>query len=189
MKGQSILYFIAIIPPEYVCEEIIVFKKDIAERFESKAALKVVPHITLKAPFKLSGSEQERLLSWFRKLKMESGQLKVSLQDFGAFPKAQAPVIFIAPVLNAALQELQKEFIGKFKKEFSGQEISKHEEEFHPHVTIAYRDLTPEKFREAWKEYQVKKYSAEFTVTSVHLLQHDGKQWHILETRSLRESP
>lgn len=58
---------------------------------------------------------------------------------------------------------------------------------FKPHLTVAYRDLQTDKFREAWEEYQVKKYTATFKVNDFHLLLHNGKQWKIISTYFLRE--
>jgi hypothetical protein len=39
------LYFIAIIPPGKICDDVEVFKKDFAGRFGAKEALKNVAHI------------------------------------------------------------------------------------------------------------------------------------------------
>ena len=44
MQRQN-LYFIAIIPPGKICDDVEVFKKDFAGRFGAKEALKNVAHI------------------------------------------------------------------------------------------------------------------------------------------------
>jgi 2'-5' RNA ligase len=185
MTGHPNLYFIAIIPPEEISAEVIVFKEDIANRFESKAALKVVPHITLKTPFKLPISEHEKLREWFKNMYVTAHSFSLELKDFGSFPKQLAPVIFIQPVANPSLHLLQKDILWSFKDHFPEVELIKFETNYHPHMTVAYRDLHPDQFKKAWGEYKEKKYSVTFDVKDFHLLQHDGKKWNIIETHSL----
>jgi 2'-5' RNA ligase len=48
---------------------------------------------------------------------------------------------------------------------------------FHPHVTIAFRDLKKSAFYEMMEEYQQASYSAVFPVTSFYLLKQTGKVW------------
>ena len=45
------LFFIALIPPEPIKSEVMAFKKEMEEKFDSKAALRSPPHITLHMPF------------------------------------------------------------------------------------------------------------------------------------------
>ncbi len=53
-------------------------------------------------------------------------------------------------------------------------------------MTIAYRDLKTNLFKEAWKEYETKKYAAVFNVNNFHLLQHNGKAWNIISPCNLQ---
>ena len=69
MNKDENLYFIAIIPQHKLCDEINSFKNDFATRFNSKKALKLPPHITLKAPFKLTTNAHDSLLQWFANLR------------------------------------------------------------------------------------------------------------------------
>ena len=185
MKEIENLYFIAIIPQEELCNEIIRFKKDFAERFASKEALKVVPHITLKTPFRLPVSEHTKLLEWIRKLYINYEPFKIELKDFGAFHNPLTPVIFVHPVMNTALYSLQKEIARSFKISYP-ELISRYDLKFMPHITVAYRDLEQHKFEEAWNEYKQKKFSAQFEVDKFYLLQHDTKRWNIIDTYLLK---
>ena len=58
------LYFIAIIPPEEIATEITSFKQEMANIYNSKKALRVMPHITLKAPFTVVSNRDEEVLEW-----------------------------------------------------------------------------------------------------------------------------
>ena len=66
-------------------------------------------------------------------------------------------------------------------------EVDKSDIGFNPHMTIAYRDLSPELFQQAWHEYKHKKFEAEFEVDAFYLLQHDSKKWNIISTNNLNQ--
>ena len=182
------LYFIAIIPPKEVCDEITDLKKDVAARFESKAALRIIPHITLKAPFQLPASDRDSVLDWFQTRVISVSPFVQELKNFGSFKNGRTPVMFVKPVMNDGLHQLQKEVLQNFANHFSAQQIMKSETDFHPHITIGYRDLRRSMFKQAWAEYRLKQYSATFTVTGFHLLQHDGHVWNSISNFSLRRS-
>jgi 2'-5' RNA ligase len=186
MYEKENLYFIAIIPSQEICDEITSFKKDFADRFESKKALKVIPHITLKAPFKLPAPELSKLEQWFQKLSINLETFEIELKDFGAFDNKYNPVVFVQPIMNLHLYSLQQEIIRSFRLFYPQVPVQDLEIKYNPHITVAYRDLEPGRFRQAWKEYQLIKYTATFPVNDFHLLQHNGKEWKIINTYSLK---
>jgi len=183
MQNETNLYFIALIPQQKLLEEVIDIKRDML-RFNAEKALKVMPHITLKAPFQLEVREHIHLLSWFQNLFILNDPFYIQLKNFGCFPNPVSPVIYINPVLNTSVYALQKEIIRSFKNSFPGN-VHKVDLNFKPHMTIAYRDLSPEMFDIAWEEYKSKKFEAIFQVESFYLLQHDRKKWNIIDIHSL----
>ena len=159
---------------------------DFANRFESKAALKGVPHITLKQPFLFSNGDQQNVITWFQgQCFFRMKPFQIELRDFGAFHNKYNPVVYVKPAPNLPLYCLQKEIVRSFWLSYPDKLDRAFESKFNPHVTIAYRDLEPELFKKAWGEYRFKKYSAIFQVNSFHLLQHDRRQWNIVSTYSL----
>lgn len=52
---------------------------------------------------------------------------------------------------------------------------------FNPHITLAFRDLKREAFKEAWPEFEKATYDKSFEVQSLVLLKHDGEKWHQLK--------
>ncbi|MBA4140377.1 MAG: 2'-5' RNA ligase family protein [Segetibacter sp.] len=174
------LYFIAIIPPEVICEEVTGFKEDFAIRFKSSRALKVIPHITLKVPFKLATENHEQILQWFEQLPVTVPPFQQELKNFGAFNNKRNPVIYVNPIMSPSLDRLQKEVLLSFGRSYPQQGIMELEFNYKPHMTIAYRDLKPHLFKEAWKEYTTKEYAATFWVKEFHLLQHDSKKWNTI---------
>jgi 2'-5' RNA ligase len=51
---------------------------------------------------------------------------------------------------------------------------------FHPHITIAFRDLKKPTFYKAWEEYKSKTFSADFICNSFSLLKHQKDEWMVL---------
>jgi len=87
---------------------------------------------------------------------------------------------------NNSLQPLQKEIIQNFKTMFPFIPLANNETRFHPHITIAYRDLSYSNFIEAWREYEQGNFEARFEVNDFHLLQHDGKKWNSVMIHRLK---
>ena len=54
-------YFIAIIPPEPIHDQIVNIKKDISTKHNTYAALKSPPHITLHMPFNLEHNKEKKI--------------------------------------------------------------------------------------------------------------------------------
>jgi len=180
MKESSQLYFIAIMLPQAVDAEIILFKNDMAHRFQSRKALRTASHITLKAPFKVHTIQHQELLRWFGGMVITTAPFMQEIKDFGSFSNKRNPVIYVQPVMNESLRHLQKEVLQQFSHAFPKEAISKNEYTFSPHITIAYRDLNYHHFKEAWEAYQAKTYTALFEVNSFQLLQHKDGRWQVV---------
>jgi 2'-5' RNA ligase len=166
--------------PQAVDDEIIAFKNDMAQHYQSRKALRTASHITLKAPFKLPAASHEQLLHWFGGMQVAVAPFVQEIKDFGAFNNRRNPVIYVQPVMNASLQQLQKEVLEQFRRLYPKETISKNEYHFSPHITIAYRDLQSDQFKEAWNVYQKKQYTASFEVNSFQLLQHTSGRWNVV---------
>jgi len=179
------LFFIAIIPPDELAGQITAIKQDFADRFQSRRALRVVPHITLKAPFKIAEVKRKGLIDWFQRLSLGIDSFNLILTGFGAFPNPKNPVVFVKPETSKNLNMLQHKLIDKFSN-LLPRDVSTTDMHFHPHMTVAYRDLTPENFEKSWAEYHSKYFSETFPVNGFHLLEHDGAKWGIIATNRLQ---
>lgn len=187
MNTKANLYFIAIIPPPEIREAVTAIKKDFAERFKSSKALRVIPHITLKAPFKFPAEQHTELLRWFALTPVTVNSFQQELKNFGSFANKRNPVIFIEPVINKSIKQLQKNVLNHFIKSFGKEQVAQNEYKFNPHMTVAYRDLLFNHFNIAWEEYKAKNFEAVFEVNSFHLLQHDGKKWESVKEIELKK--
>lgn len=179
------MFFVAIIPPEDICQRITSIKNDFRDRFDSRHALRLVPHITLKAPFGVPVAETGTVVDWFRHIPLNPGPFPQALQNFKSFSSRRNPVIFIEPALTPELQFLQQAVLADFMRTFPTISPAQNEFRFHPHVTVGYRDLDYDNYRRAWKEYREKQFEAVFTVDNFCLMQHDKKQWNIAARRWL----
>ena len=185
MMQKQNLYFIAILPPKAEGEKIALIQKDISERYDTRAALKVEPHITLKSPFLLPAVEHPVVTDWFKQMKLTVSSFDLELRDFGAFLNPDKPVIYIKPQANANLMDLQKQIIQNFRNHFPSIQLMSLELSFKAHVTIAYRDLKPALFKVAWEEFREKKYETSFSVTEIWLMQHNGVKWGSIDKYTL----
>jgi 2'-5' RNA ligase len=167
-------YFIAIIPPEPVFSETEKIKVAISEKYNNKSSLRSPSHITLHMPFEIKEPKEEGLIQTLSEFKFSS-PFTVQLKNFGCF---EPKVIFIDVVKNEALSSLQKELVFHIKSNLNIFNQYEDKRGFHPHLTIAFRDLKKENFYLANKEYQAKTFEANFSVNSFFLLKHDGKRWN-----------
>jgi len=179
-------YFVAIVPPPPVYEEALSQKEYFRDHYQSKASLNSPPHITLHMPFRW---KEEKELILVKKLEDFAGgfrPFKVQLTNYDAF----APrVIFINVLKSPELDKLYLELKRFCKRELNLFNADYKEQPFHPHVTLAFRDLKKPSFERAWREFSQLQYSRNFTVSHVALLKHNGKVWEVFKEFGLPPVP
>lgn len=146
------------------------------EKYNSKASLNSPPHITLHMPFEWKEKKESILIERLASFAQQQNSFEISLLNFGSF---EPRVIFIDVVKSEALEKIQKELQGFCKKELNLFNANYKDHAYHPHLTLAFRDLGKPEFVNAWEEFSEKKFNATFSVNSIVLLKHDGKQWQI----------
>lgn len=178
------LFFIAINPDEKTIEEIRSFQQIMADRFESARQLKIPVHITLIPPFKKKDYEEEQLIAKLDEFGASQHQFHIETEDFGKFDKR---VIYVAVRENNVLTELYKQ-LRIFLVDNFGDEFRPYHHTYHPHITIANRDLTEQNFEKACEYFCGQNYKSEFPVTSICLYKHDGKRWQIYKLIELNKA-
>lgn len=173
-KNSENLYFIAIIPPEPIYGEALAYKHHFKDRFNSKAALNSPPHITLHMPFAWKESKEDALIENLETFSIEQKSFELRLNNFSAF---EPRVIFIDVIKNEKLEGLQKQLKRFCKVELNLFNADYKELAYHPHITLAFRDLKKAEFYKAWEEFKDKKVETSFKVNSIALLKYDGKEW------------
>lgn len=170
------LYFLAIIPPTPIYEEALAQKQYFKEHYKSKASLNSPPHITLHMPFRWKEKDEAELSTQLNDFSKNLGPVNIKLENFSSFPPR---VIFINVVLNQELDNLQKNLKRFCKRVLNLFNADYKELPFHPHLTVAFRDLKKANYFLAWGEYEKKKFEAEFTADRLALLKHNGKLWEV----------
>jgi len=182
-KNSDNLYFIAIIPPEPIYEEVLALKHHFKNKYNSKAALNSPPHITLHMPFKWKESKEAALIAGLEEFSASKASFAIRLNNFSTF---EPRVIFIDVIKDENLESLQKQLKRFCKVEFNLFNADYKEFAHHPHLTLAFRDLKKPAFYKAWEEFNEKKFEAKFGVSSIAVLKHDGKEWKVFKDLSLK---
>lgn len=185
MTGKSALYFIGIVPGEPVQSEVTDFKREMAERFGSKHALRSPAHITLVPPFRAGAEQLTRIQDALGEVAGSTTSFDIRLNGFDAF---RPRVIFVNPEQSddlAALQASVREAVEPF---LPAREKRRERRPFHAHLTIAFRDLRRRKFYEAWKYFGEKEYRRTVPVEELVLLKNEEKRWKPLQRWKLQGS-
>ncbi|MCX5935085.1 MAG: 2'-5' RNA ligase family protein [Pseudanabaena sp. LacPavin_0818_WC45_MAG_42_6] len=169
-------FFVALLPPELIQDQVRQIQSDFEFRYSTKATLKAPPHITLIPPFKLSSDRIEALQIDLEKFAKTRSPFTINLSGFAAFPPR---VIYIDVVPNLVLPNLYVDIAAIFANTLSI--IDPYASRpFVPHMTVAFRDLTPNNFEMAWAEFRDRKINFEFEATNLTLLAHDDQKWNVL---------
>jgi 2'-5' RNA ligase len=171
------LYFIAVIPPKHIQHRVTDYKELMSHRFGSKHALKSPPHITLIPPFWWPDEDLKQLLADLRDWSGEKTSFEIELSNFDCF---KPRVIFIDILPNEKLNSLQAALKNRLKKSWGL--LSDHRDKFHPHLTIAFKDLKPSSFYRAWDLFKDQEYIDSFVCCDLQLLKYEGERWHLHES-------
>jgi 2'-5' RNA ligase len=172
------LYLTAILPPALLAEEIDDIRKEISEKYKIYAALKPPVHITLYRPLRIPSAQEKNLIQLLKPVSFMHNPFEQKLQNFDSFNNK---TLFIHCVKQPMLNNLQKDVSAVYHKNKLDPEENKSSSAFHPHITIAFRDVSREIFIPLWAEFKNRKLKRSFTIDRFTLLRHDGKQWQPLE--------
>ena len=176
MNQSTRLYFIALLPPAEIQEQITKIKQYFADNYASSHALTSPPHITLQPPFRWLPSEIPILEEDLSQFALTAAPVPVSLDGFGAFPPR---VIYVRPQKTPELMEVQRALAAYLETNLGLVDEKEKQRAFSPHITVAFRDLKRQAFKAAWPEFQERPLKQEFVATHLTLLIHDRGQWHI----------
>jgi 2'-5' RNA ligase len=168
------LYFLAIIPPDSIEKEVYGLKELVAEKFGSKRSLNSPAHITLIPPFWLETHSIGELNINLEQITKRVKAFTLELIDFDYF---EPRVVFVNVKNTEPLGDLYK----KLKTVFQNNYNLKLRDDFHPHLTIGFKDLKKQIFYEAKTYFSKLSFHRSFVVDSLYLLSYSSGQWEIVE--------
>lgn len=177
--GKTGLYFVALIPPDDIAEEVKAFKELAASRFHSRRALASPAHITLQPPFKWSENRIAEITRLLEEFAPTIAPFEQELRDFSCF---KPRVVFVGVVLNDALKNLAARLQDTLRPLLGEENIDARP--YHPHMTVAFKDLKPYWFYRAWEYFSAQSYTRTFTANAICLLKHNGKEWEVVRVFS-----
>jgi 2'-5' RNA ligase len=167
------VYFIAILPPENILREVHEFKCYARDHFNSSRALRSPAHVTLEPPYKWEDDRTGELIKKIEAFEAPISSFTMALRNFAAFPPR---VIYVDVIQNQELLQLQTA-LKVYLRTIVGIESDRPDRPFHPHMTVAFKDLRKTVFPKAWAYFKEEKYERTFAVKSFWLLRHDGQEW------------
>lgn len=173
-------YFIGILIPEPLFGKIEAIKRSLFEERGLKGGLRSPSHITLHRPFEWKEEKEELLIEQLSSFRSDSG-FEIGIKDFGFF---EPRVIYAAVLPNEQLAKIHEAL-----KTFAQRELKQYNElndlrGFHPHVTLAFRDLKKPTFYELQKEFTNRTIEGRFVCDNFSLFKFN-KTWIELKQFSL----
>lgn len=147
--------------------------------FGSKAAIKSPPHITLHMPFKWKDSKVQKLIEVLDSFKFDQCPFEVELSGFDYFPPK---VVFVNVIPNKILADLQSRLTKHIRRDLQIMNSDYKNRGFHPHITVAFRDLKKVDFPKAQTRFNQIHYQSRFSAHNIHLLKHNGTKWEVFHT-------
>ncbi|MBF2026364.1 MAG: 2'-5' RNA ligase family protein [Oscillatoriales cyanobacterium C42_A2020_001] len=178
-------FFIALLPPQPIQDYANEIKQHFADRYNSCAAQKSPPHITLQPPFDWAVDELPVLEQQLSEFAAEWSPIPITLEGFATF----APrVIFINVHPTSELLMVQQHLMLSLERNLGITDARSKSRPFTPHMTVAFRDLTRQNFQKAWQEFETRSLHFEFLASFLTLLIHDGHRWNCYRDFPLAES-
>ncbi len=176
------MYFVALVCPPALDEKVLRFKNWMKAQFGCVVALRSPGHITLVPPFWLEEWREAELHEALRSFTGNIDEVDISLDGFSHFDKR---VLFVQVKDNSPLGELRAD-VGSHFIELFGEIIKEDKRPFHPHITIANRDMKPGDFEKAWSHFSQKEFKETFRATTISLLKLKSGKWNVIGEKNLR---
>jgi len=172
------MYFIATVLPKELNEKILLHKNFMLEKFNCKVGLKSPAHITIIPPFWMEAEKETQLINDIDSLSKSVSSFSIKTNNFSAF---KPRTIFVDVHENEKLKNIKKTS-DNFFRQLSHYKIKIDDGPFHPHITIATRDLLRKAFYQAWPLFENKKFEEQWMATGLSVLRHNKKNWDVIYT-------
>lgn len=180
MDTTQQLYFIALVPDDVICAEVLEFKKLAFNKFKAKKALKAIAHITLIPPFHLTRVDKDVIISKLSNFTKQLVPFEITISGFSNF---NSRVLFLDIVSTTHLVTAYNTLTSLFKDQIGNRELKART--FHPHITIIQGDMKEETFKKAQEYFNKFNYTRLFVINQIALFRLSNSQWVIDKAFSL----
>jgi len=171
------------IAPDNINQQVLEWKNYMLQRFNCRVALRSPAHITIIPPMHMHESLEQPLIDAMGNIGAQREKFSVDLNGFGAF----APrVIYVHVEPNKVLQDL-KEYTEDQLIRAERFPVKSDPRPFHPHLTIANRDLRKGDFAAAWEHFRARQYQAGFEARALSLLRLGESGWEVIADLPFRQ--
>ncbi len=171
------LYYVALICPDEVNEQVKAFKHIMFEKYGCKAAAKSPAHITVVPPFRAEDDLEQTLLDFVSAFSIGIVPFEAEMGGYNNFGDR---VLFIDVKADERLLQLEKDCMDEFTMQFPSI-IFGMKPQFSPHVTIATRDIPEGKLPEAKSYFESNHpFQAGFPVKEIRLVKLEHGDWKVL---------
>jgi 2'-5' RNA ligase len=177
------MYFTAIVLPDELNEQILQYKNFMLEKYACRVGLNSPAHITILSPFWMNELVEPELLNGADQLGGQTTPFTIHTTNFSVF---EPKTIFIEVQNNQNLSQLKTASDNYFKSH-SVFKAKIDNRTFHPHITIATRDLHKKSFYEAWDIFKHKNFKEEWTAKGLSILKHNKKNWDVIYTSQFQK--
>lgn len=173
------LKLIAIVPPEPVFTDIRKEQEYIARTWGPSHALRTPPHITIIPPVALSSAQTGWLSGMAYAIASHGKAFTLKLYDYDFF---RPRVVFVRPIVSPELQELHDLWRQALIARMPHILDKYPDRPYHPHMTLAHKDVHGRQFEAMRRYYSAKTYRTEFIADHFCILTYQGDGW-IVERR------
>lgn len=170
------MYYVAVLCQTAIDEKIQKHKIWMRDRFSCTVALKSPAHITLIPPFWAPNEKEQLLIDTVHTFRTTIPPFNIHLYQFSHFSNR---VIFVSVEENHELRSLRKATEDHFIKPFHD-EVKPDDRPFHPHVTIANRDVKPGDFNKAWDHFKRQNFDEQFQPNTISMLKLSPGKWNVI---------
>jgi 2'-5' RNA ligase len=177
-RSTKQLLFIALLPPPAVNIAVNEIKQHFATIYQSRAALKYPPHITLQSPFYWQYDLLSELTTILQQFAKTITPISIVLHNFAAF---EPRVIYINVIKTPELLLVQNRLTSELKSSLKIVDRVSEKCSFIPHITVGFKDISKAYFFKALAEFQKQNLHFEFTADELTLLGYNGQKWEIID--------
>ncbi len=160
-------------PNNELCKQLLELQQQISFQFGVKEQLKIIPHLTLHAPFLLAQFKEFQLIETIKSI-VTYQPIQINPRQASYFQKR---VIYLAIQNNTHLMALQKQITLQLKTQFQVFTQSYNSRGYVPHISIVSRGLKPALFNQVLNLVNQKPIHCSYTASELTLFKLINDRW------------